>query len=135
MPPGVGPIGVAKHLAPFLPGHIEMGTEHPVSSAPFGSASILPITWMYIRMMGAAQPFLSGAISKTINLPGDAPVSSIGEAYMLSWELGLKANALYRDQVAMIEQSAEVVALKLPTIELSGGSARCMIAGLHLTRR
>jgi glycine dehydrogenase len=50
--PGVGPIGVAKHLAPFLPGHIEMGTEHPVSSAPFGSASILPITWMYIRMMG-----------------------------------------------------------------------------------
>ncbi|MGB2766800.1 MAG: arginine deiminase-related protein [Propionicimonas sp.] len=45
------------------------------------------------------------------------------------------AQALTRDQVAMIEQSAEVVALKLPTIELSGGSARCMIAGLHLTRR
>ncbi|WP_315928799.1 aminomethyl-transferring glycine dehydrogenase [Mesorhizobium sp. SP-1A] len=52
--PGVGPIGVKSHLAPFLPGHIENGTEHPVSAAPFGSASILPITWMYIRMMGAA---------------------------------------------------------------------------------
>ena len=52
--PGVGPIGVAQHLAPFLPGHIENGTEHPVSAAPFGSASILPITWMYLRMMGAA---------------------------------------------------------------------------------
>ncbi len=51
--PGVGPIGVAKHLAPFLPGHIDHGTEHPVSAAPYGSASILPITWMYIRMMGA----------------------------------------------------------------------------------
>jgi len=52
--PGVGPIGVAAHLAPFLPGHIENGTQHPVSAAPYGSASILPITWMYIRMMGAA---------------------------------------------------------------------------------
>jgi glycine dehydrogenase len=50
--PGVGPIGVAKHLAPFLPGHIDHGSKHPVSAAPFGSASILPITWMYIRMMG-----------------------------------------------------------------------------------
>jgi glycine dehydrogenase len=52
--PGVGPIGVKKHLAPFLPGHIDLGTKHPVSAAPYGSASILPITWMYIRMMGAA---------------------------------------------------------------------------------
>jgi glycine dehydrogenase len=52
--PGVGPIGVKKHLAPFLPGHIDHGTKHPVSAAPYGSASILPITWMYIRMMGAA---------------------------------------------------------------------------------
>lgn len=50
--PGVGPIGVAKHLAPFLPGHIDHNSTHPVSAAPFGSASILPITWMYIRMMG-----------------------------------------------------------------------------------
>jgi glycine dehydrogenase len=52
--PGVGPIGVAKHLAPFLPGHIDLRSKHPVSAAPYGSASILPITWMYIRMMGAA---------------------------------------------------------------------------------
>ena len=51
----------------------------------------------HIRMMAAAQPFLSGAISKTINLPGDAKIADIGEAYMLSWKLGLKANALYRD--------------------------------------
>ena len=51
--PGVGPIGVAKHLVPFLPGHAIEGTDHAVSAAPQGSASILPITWMYIRMMGA----------------------------------------------------------------------------------
>ncbi len=58
--PGMGPIGVAEHLAPFLPGHPvqpvpgtdpAMGT---ISAAPWGSASILPISWMYIKMMGAA---------------------------------------------------------------------------------
>jgi ribonucleoside-diphosphate reductase alpha chain len=51
----------------------------------------------HIRMMAAAQPFLSGAISKTINLPNEATVSEIADAYLLSWELGLKACALYRD--------------------------------------
>ncbi|MBC7771474.1 MAG: adenosylcobalamin-dependent ribonucleoside-diphosphate reductase, partial [Pyrinomonadaceae bacterium] len=51
----------------------------------------------HIRMMAAAQPFISGAISKTINLPNDATVDDIKACYRLSWELGLKANALYRD--------------------------------------
>ncbi|WP_417767838.1 vitamin B12-dependent ribonucleotide reductase [Stappia sp.] len=51
----------------------------------------------HIRMMAAAQPFISGAISKTINMPNDATVSDCAEAYMLSWRLALKANALYRD--------------------------------------
>ena len=51
----------------------------------------------HIRMMAAAQPFISGAISKTINLPNEATVEEIADSYMLSWELGLKACALYRD--------------------------------------
>jgi ribonucleoside-diphosphate reductase alpha chain len=51
----------------------------------------------HIRMMAAVQPFISGAISKTINMANSAKVSDCGEAYMLSWKLGLKANALYRD--------------------------------------
>ena len=51
----------------------------------------------HIRMMGAAQPFISGAISKTINLPNEATVEEIADAYMLSWKQGLKACALYRD--------------------------------------
>src|SRR5690606_24818655 len=55
--PGMGPIGVAKHLSPFLPGHpvVEAGGEQAigaVSAAPWGSPGILPIPWMYIRMMG-----------------------------------------------------------------------------------
>eukprot|EP00873_Tetraselmis_striata_P030560 jgi/Tetstr1/450824/TSEL_037860.t1 len=51
----------------------------------------------HIRMMAAAQPFISGAISKTINMPNDASVEDCKESYMLSWKLALKANALYRD--------------------------------------
>jgi ribonucleoside-diphosphate reductase alpha chain len=51
----------------------------------------------HIRAMAAAQPFISGAISKTINLPSHATVENIDDAYMMSWQLGLKANALYRD--------------------------------------
>lgn len=57
--PGMGPIGVKRHLAPFVPGHSVVHVEGvttalgAVSAAPFGSASILPITWMYIHMMGA----------------------------------------------------------------------------------
>ena len=51
----------------------------------------------HVRMMAAAQPFLSGAISKTINLPNEATVEQIADCYLLSWQLGLKANALYRD--------------------------------------
>ena len=55
--PGVGPVAVRAHLAPFLPGHPfapELPHGHPVSSAPYGSASILPISWTYIRLMGAS---------------------------------------------------------------------------------
>jgi ribonucleoside-diphosphate reductase alpha chain len=51
----------------------------------------------HIRMMAAAQPFISGAISKTVNLPSDATVEDVEAAYMESWKLGLKAVAIYRD--------------------------------------
>src|SRR6202035_2622268 len=51
----------------------------------------------HIRMLAAAQPFISGAISKTINMPNEATVEDCKAAYMLSWKLALKANALYRD--------------------------------------
>ena len=48
-------------------------------------------------MMAAAQPFISGAISKTINMPHEATIEDVKKAYLLSWQLMLKANALYRD--------------------------------------
>src|SRR5262249_15634856 len=54
-------------------------------------------TEAHIRMMAAAQPFISGAISKTINMPHGATIEDVKKAYLLSWQLMLKANALYRD--------------------------------------
>ena len=51
----------------------------------------------HIKMMAAAQPFISGAISKTINMPNEVTIDEVQEAYMMSWELGIKAMALYRD--------------------------------------
>src|SRR5438105_9633873 len=62
---------------------------------PLGTRYIEPMG--HVRMMAAAQPFLSGAISKTINLPGDATVEDVEKIHWESWRLGLKAIALYRD--------------------------------------
>mgnify|MGYP003885851081 CR=1 FL=1 len=64
----------------------------------------------HIRMLAAAQPFISGAISKTINMPSSASVQDCKDAYMLSWQLGLKANALYRDG-SKLSQPLNAVAL------------------------
>lgn len=66
---------------------------------PLGTRLIAPEG--HIRMMAAAQPFISGAISKTINLANSATIDDIKSSYRLSWELGLKANALYRDGCKM----------------------------------
>ena len=61
----------------------------------YGQRYIKPLA--HVMMMGAAQPFISGAISKTINMPNEALVEEIGDVYMASWKMGVKANALYRD--------------------------------------
>jgi ribonucleoside-diphosphate reductase alpha chain len=65
----------------------------------------------HIRMMAASQPFISGAISKTINMPNDASVEDCAAAYMLSWKLAIKANALYRDGSKLSQPlSAQLIA-------------------------
>jgi len=64
----------------------------------------------HIRMMAAAQPFVSGAISKTINMTNEASVEDVKAAYMLSWRLGLKANALYRDGSKLSQPLSSLVA-------------------------
>lgn len=71
-------------------------TEHyEIFDTAMGARSLKPMG--HVRMMAAAQPFLSGAISKTVNLPESATVEEIEDVYMQSWKLGLKATAIYRD--------------------------------------
>lgn len=71
-------------------------TEHyEVFDTAMGARSLKPMG--HVRMMAACQPFLSGAISKTVNLPESATVEEIEEVYLQSWKLGLKATAVYRD--------------------------------------
>ena len=86
----------------------------------------------HIKMMAAAQPFLSGAISKTINLPNEAKVEEIKDCYHLSWTLGLKANALYRDGCKLsqplstksdVKEEKETAEEKLETVEEVLGEA------------
>ena len=71
-----------------------------------GKRSIEPMG--HVRMMAAVQPFLSGAISKTVNMPGETTVEQVGEVYMAAWKLGLKAIAIYRDR----SKAAQVLTTK-----------------------
>jgi len=83
----------------------------------------------HIKMMASAQPFLSGAISKTINLPHEAIVEEIKDCYELSWQLGLKANALYRDGCKLSQplstksDTKEETETKIETVEEVLGEA------------
>lgn len=102
----------------FTPSQIEAANDYAcgtmtIEGAPFLKESHYPVfdcankngkkgkrfihAHGHIRMMAATQPFISGAISKTINLPNEATKDEIADCYMLSWQLGLKACALYRD--------------------------------------
>ncbi len=79
--------------APYLkPEHV------PVFDCSLATSGGRSIAWKgHVRMMAAAQPFLSGAISKTINMPEESTIENIMDAYVESWKLGLKAVAIYRD--------------------------------------
>ncbi|HEY2414805.1 MAG TPA: vitamin B12-dependent ribonucleotide reductase [Pirellulaceae bacterium] len=83
-----------------IEGAPQLAEEHlPVFDCAFKPASgVRSINWRaHVRMMAAAQPFLSGAISKTVNMPTDVTRDDIADAYFWGWQLGLKALAIYRD--------------------------------------
>ena len=83
-----------------IEGRPELRSDHlPVFDCAFqASHGTRSIPWKaHIRMMAAAQPFISGAISKTVNMPKEATPEDVGQAYMEGWRLGLKALAIYRD--------------------------------------
>jgi ribonucleoside-diphosphate reductase alpha chain len=95
-------VAIEKHISEkdTIEGAPYLKTEHlPVFDCAFTPANgTRSIRWQaHVEMMAAAQPFLSGAISKTVNMPKDSTVEDIASAYFWGWELGLKAIAIYRD--------------------------------------
>lgn len=117
--PGVGPVAVRSHLAAFLPGHPhapELPHGHPVSSAPYGSASILPISWAYIRMMGAEG--LRGASLTAITsanyiarrLDEYFPVLYTGENGMVAHECILDLRGITKDTGVTVDDVAKRLA-------------------------
>ena len=97
----------------------------------------------HIHMMAAAQPFISGAISKTINMPNDATVEDCKAAYLLSWRLALKANALYRDgsklsqplNAALIADEADEAEEAIEAIVQAPAAAKAALAAEKIVER
>ncbi|NGP08794.1 aminomethyl-transferring glycine dehydrogenase [Rhodococcus sp. 14C212] len=117
--PGVGPIGVRAHLAPFLPGHPAepgLGGGGPVSAAPFGSASILPITWAYIKLMGAqglrraSLTAIASANYIARRLDEYFPVLYTGENGMVAHECILDLRPLTKDTGVTVDDVAKRLA-------------------------
>ncbi len=117
--PGVGPVAARSHLAPFLPGHPyapELPEGRPVSSAPYGSASILPITWAYIRMMGAdglrAASLTAIASANYIarRLDEHFPVLYTGENGMVAHECILDLRAITKSTGVTVDDVAKRLA-------------------------
>ncbi|TQF68228.1 aminomethyl-transferring glycine dehydrogenase [Rhodococcus spelaei] len=117
--PGVGPVAVRAHLSQFLPGHPlapQLGTGPTVSAAPYGSASILPITWAYIRMMGAAglrQASLTAIASANYiarRLDEHFPVLYTGENGMVAHECIIDLRQLSKDTGVTVDDVAKRLA-------------------------
>jgi ribonucleoside-diphosphate reductase alpha chain len=91
-------------------------------------------TEAHIRMMAAAQPFISGALSKTINMPHDATIEDVKKAYQLSWQLMLKANALYRDG-SKLSQPLNTVTDTIDAVPAEATKAEAVHAAEHVVSR
>jgi ribonucleoside-diphosphate reductase alpha chain len=94
-----------------------------------GSRSIAPLG--HVRMMAAVQPFISGAISKTINMPESATVEEIEQAYIESWRLGLKAVAIYRDNCKKVQP----LNTSKPTVDATPAAAPPPVTATPVRRR
>jgi glycine dehydrogenase len=117
--PGVGPVAVREHLAPYLPGHPladELTDKYTVSAAPYGSASILPITWAYIRMMGAAGlraaslTAIASANYIARRLDEYYPVLYTGENGMVAHECILDLRGITKDTGVTVDDVAKRLA-------------------------
>ena len=85
--------------------------HYPIFDCAMGERSITPMG--HVRMMSACQPFLSGAISKTVNMPSDATVDEVEEIYFQAWKMGVKALAIYRDNCKVGQPLSDAKAKKV----------------------
>jgi glycine dehydrogenase len=114
--PGVGPVAARAHLAPFLPGHslaqIELPNFGPISGAPFGSASILPISWAYIRMMGnqslrdATSVAVLSANYVALKLKDHFPLLYTGKAGLIAHECIIDIRGITKDTGVSVDDVA-----------------------------
>jgi glycine dehydrogenase len=115
--PGVGPVAARSHLAPFLPGHslaqIELPNFGPISGAPFGSASILPISWAYIRMMGnqslrdATSVAVLSANYIAMKLKDHFPLLYTGNAGLIAHECIIDIRGMTKDTGVSVDDIAK----------------------------
>jgi glycine dehydrogenase len=115
--PGVGPVAARAHLAPFLPGHslsqIELPNFGPISGAPFGSASILPISWAYIRMMGnqslrdATSVAVLSANYVAMKLKDHFPLLYTGNAGLIAHECIIDIRGITKDTGVSVDDVAK----------------------------
>jgi glycine dehydrogenase len=115
--PGVGPVAARAHLAPFLPGHslaqIELPNFGPISGAPFGSASILPISWAYIRMMGnqslrdATSVAVLSANYVAMKLNNHFPLLYTGNAGLIAHECIIDIRGITKDTGVSVDDVAK----------------------------
>ncbi|CAB5008287.1 unannotated protein [freshwater metagenome] len=109
-------------------------TEHyPVFDTAMGVRSITPMG--HVRMMAAAQPFLSGAISKTVNMPQSATVEEVEEIYFQGWKYGLKALAIYRDNCKVGQPLSDGKTAKVDEIVDATAEAIAHLVGQPTRRR
>ncbi len=102
-------------------------TEHyPIFDCAMGARSITPMG--HVRMMAAVQPFISGAISKTVNMPESATVDEVEEIYYEGWKMGLKALAIYRDNCKVGQPLSDAKAKKVD--EIVDATAEAVAAAL-----
>ncbi len=102
-------------------------TEHyEIFDCAMGARALKPMG--HVRMMAACQPFLSGAISKTVNLPESATVEEIEDIYLQSWKLGLKATAIYRDNCKVGQPLSDAKAKGADSAVEAGAGARVVEA-------
>ena len=95
--------------------------HYDIFDCALGARSIAPMG--HVRMMAACQPFLSGAISKTVNLPSDATIADVEEVYYEGWKLGLKALAVYRDNCKVGQPLSDAKAKKEEAVAVAPATA------------